>query len=90
MVTLRLVGQHVLVDIATTIHLCEGGGCVSGEGVGGVEDVRGVEDVGGVEGVGGVEDVEGVEDVGGVVKENVTYSGGDCFQVGVVCLYSEM
>ena len=39
MVTLRLVGQHVLVDIATTIHLCEGGGCVSGEGVGGVEDV---------------------------------------------------
>ena len=36
MVTLRLVGQHVLVDIATTIYLCEGGGCVSVEGVGGV------------------------------------------------------
>ena len=27
MVALRLVGQHVLVDIATTIHLCECGGC---------------------------------------------------------------
>ena len=39
MVTLRLVGQHVLVDIATTIHLCVGGGCVSGEGMGGVEDI---------------------------------------------------
>ena len=24
---LRLVDQHVLVDIATTIHLCECGGC---------------------------------------------------------------
>ena len=67
MVTLRLVGQHVLVDIATTIYLCEGGGSVR---------------------CGGCVSVEGV---GGVVKENVcTYSGGDCFQVGVVCLYSEM
>lgn len=41
--------------------------------------------------MGDVEGVGGVEDVGGVVKDNVcTYSGGDCFQVGVVCLYSEM
>ena len=43
MVTLRLVGQHMLVDIVTTIHLCEWGGrgrCGGGggEGVGGVED----------------------------------------------------
>ena len=28
MVTPYLVGQHVVVDITTTIHLCEGGGCV--------------------------------------------------------------
>ena len=41
MVTPYLVGQHVLVDIATTVHLCEGGGCVSGEDVGGVEDAGG-------------------------------------------------
>ena len=33
------MGQHVVVDIATTIHLCEGGGCVR---CGGCEGVRGV------------------------------------------------
>ena len=37
MITLRLVDQHVLIDIATTIHLCECGGW---EGVGGVEGVE--------------------------------------------------
>ena len=36
-ITLRLVDQHVLIDIATTIHLCECGGW---EGVGGVEGVE--------------------------------------------------
>ena len=37
MITSNLVGQHVMVDIATTIYLCECGGWEGVGSVGGVE-----------------------------------------------------